>query len=520
MKNDRVVKFNAFRNQCLKNAQDSLHAAQELMGKNVNHLVYHLSLLALEEIGQIFMSWIKMNQKEIWGKSNQKIEMDDHEKKLFYAIWGPSIGNELIKKTQYNDKKAMATELHQRRIATLYGVVDDIMECAAKMNDDEANAMISFVKATLNLAKVDGEVDEEGEPSNDFEWFAQYIEIPEKRDFVFGKVAQEKLIELEGDSNKWIQWLINLQEQEQQKLMELAKKEIARIPQQSDAEDIKPKWEINFKIRTPSHSIRQSILNSFNKIDLPVKLFLGKDNFTIVIKIILGNNISVTDLWEQGWISCKLFVASLSIGARGIFYWNFPINLDRYYDSIRDLENDQKLEIRLETKLELGWKEKKIFLSDQGLHLASMVYGSFRTINSYEESRPITEYLVGLGMLAKTDIHLRMETSIFSCFYRSFKLAVEYYEKIDEGQDVFEIGYEQIEKMIIGREGFDKTIKLAKELHAEKQLSEAITLTQVIAMKNYCDWYFITVAARKQQKDNTLKLLPITEEEYLTEIDS
>ena len=128
--------------------------------------------------------------------------------------------------------------------------------------------------------------------------------------------------------------------------------------------------------------------------------------------------------------------------------------------------------------------------------------------------------MVGLGMLAKTDIHLRMETSIFSCFYRSFKLAVEYYEKIDEGQDVFEIGYEQIEKMIIGREGFDKTIKLAKELHAEKQLSEAITLTEVIAMKNYCDWYFITVAARKQQKDNTLKLLPITEEEYLTEIDS
>jgi hypothetical protein len=72
MKDEKLVKFNAFRQLCLSNAEVALKSAEYLLGTNANHIVFHLSLLALEKIGQIFMLWIQFNQKEIWGRDNIK----------------------------------------------------------------------------------------------------------------------------------------------------------------------------------------------------------------------------------------------------------------------------------------------------------------------------------------------------------------------------------------------------------------------------------------------------------------
>ena len=335
MKDEKLVNFNAFRQRSLKNAADSLLAAENLFGKKINHIVYHLTLLSIEEVGQIFMHWMQINQKETWGKTNTKIELDDHETKLFYAIWGPSIGNELITQTQLNDHKAMAAKFHKRRMQVLYGVVDDIIECAGKMGDEEAQGIINFAKARLDLAKTEGEVNEESEPDTDFLWLHNYLKTPEKEKFVFGKTAQDKLIEVGGDSKEWIRWMRSMHEEEQQQLSELANKEINRVLPHEN-EEIKPKWEISFTVKTPSHSIRAKVLSAVNKkIDRPIKFYPGKDNHTLVIKSILGTNTSAADLWSAGWMSCQLFVASLNIAANGLFYWNMVTDVDRYYDPLQ-----------------------------------------------------------------------------------------------------------------------------------------------------------------------------------------
>jgi len=506
MKDKTLIKFNAFRQLCLSNAEAALKSAEHLFGKNVNHIVFHLSLLALEEIGQIFMSWIQLHQKEIWGKENPKIAMDDHTKKLFYSIWGPSIGNELVTKSQLGDNQFMASTLHKKRIESLYGDISDSIESSLKIKDEEVQSIISFTKARLELAKIDGEVNEEIEANPDMEWFAKFIEIPGKRDYVFGKEAQENLIKLEN-VNEWIQWLKTSFEKEQNTLQTLAEKELSRNIV-ADVNKIKPKWEITFTIFTPSHSIRANILATVNKLDRPIKLFPGKDKHTLIIKNTQGSNFPVTDLWHQGWLSCKLFVAALNIGANGIFYWNIPIDVSKYYDYITDLETKSKLTVQLETNLTLNWREKNLFLTEQNLQLAFMVYEKLIMLKNAKEAKPITDYLAGLGMLAKTDIHLRLEVSALNLFYKAFYEAVKIYEPSNPELDILETGYLQIEKMLTGKQEFDRTIKIIKELNGEKILSEPISLREVVAMKRYCEIYFLTIAARKLHKDNTLKLCP------------
>jgi hypothetical protein len=195
--------------------------------------------------------------------------MDDHTKKLFYSIWGPSIGNELVTKAQLNDNQFIASTLHKKRIESLYGDVSDTIESSLKITDEEAQGIINFAKARLELAKVDGEVKEHVEPNPNMEWLAQYMEVSDKREYVFGKEAQEKLINL-GDVNEWVQWLKASFEEEQNKLYDLAEKELKRnLP--IDIDKIKPKWEITFTIFTPSHSSRANILSAVNKIDRPIK---------------------------------------------------------------------------------------------------------------------------------------------------------------------------------------------------------------------------------------------------------
>lgn len=192
MKNEKYIKFNAFRLLCLKNAEDAIKGAELLLDKNINHIVFHLCILGLEEIGKIFMTWIKLNQVENWNKESGKIELDDHEKKIFYAIWGPSIGEEIIDKNQLEENQTTASKLHSLRLFYLYGAMEDTVESSRKISNEEAQSIYRFVKSRLDLAQIEGEVEEDmDENLNDYnKWFAEFLKIPDKENLVFGKKSQ------------------------------------------------------------------------------------------------------------------------------------------------------------------------------------------------------------------------------------------------------------------------------------------------------------------------------------------
>src|SRR6202035_5744482 len=225
--------------------------------------------------------------------------------------------------------------------------------------------------------------------------------------------------------------------------------------------------------------------------DRPIKLFPGKDKRTLIIKNVQGSNVPLQELWQQGWISCQLFVASLNIGTHGIFYWNTVTDIDKYYDYITDLESKKRIEIRLETQLTLNWKSEKLYLTEENLELAFITYEYLIQVGNIEESELVINYLSGLGMLAKTDIHLRLETSAFNLFQEAFYQAILLHEKPIPEANIWDTGYFQIEGMLKGKDEFDRTAKLANQLRQNIALSEPITLKEVIGMKRYCEIYFL-----------------------------
>lgn len=504
MQEEQLTRFNEFRKLCLVNAETALGSAELLAGKKANHIVFHLAVLSLEEIGKIFIGWYHTSKQDHWNKPAVNIPFDDHVKKLFYAIWMPSFAKEKIDKTQIDEHQGMATLLHKKRLTTLYTDFADIKPLSEKISDEEAEAMIRFVRARLNLALVEGEVDTEvTTPSPQMQWFMEVSDEPAKRNFIFGETSQSKLVEL-GDTDIWIAWLQDHFEKEEKELISLTEKEIERIVP-TDIDKVVDKWKLKIKIYTHSHSVRVNVLNAFNSKNPSIQLFKGGDNHTLFIEFKIGDHIPVTELWGYGWLTSKLFVAALNIGTNGLFYWNTQIDTEKYYEKITDLSNNHALDIRLVSGLNLNWSEQKMSLTEQELYLSDMVFTYFISITDLTSTKAVNEYLLALGLLAKNDIHSRFETEIFMRFYNAFRLSVLQHQEIPEDSNWHTVAYTQIEKMLNTDKEFFKIMAMAETIETNQQ-KQPVALTEIIGLKQYCGVYFLTLAVRKQRNDNTLRL--------------
>jgi AbiV family abortive infection protein len=504
MTKENLVKYKSFRELCIANSEDALRAAGLLLNKNANHIVFHLCVLALEEIGKIFICFQNLSLDNSPNLENTKIPLDDHIKKLFWAIWGHFFMEEKITQQQLSEIKNVATKLHDRRLEVLYTDLSDTCKLSEKITDKEVTSFISLAKDRLQLSKSEGDIDENYKPSEAMDWFMKTTNISHKRTFIFGEKSQEKLIEF-GDVSRWVMWLKEHFETEEKKLNEILDGELKKA-KVIDASAVKPKWKMTFTFVSQSHSLRQSVFNSFNESYRFIKLSKGKGNHTLIVEAIFGSNVPITELWGHGITFGKLFVAALNIASNGLFYWNISVDIDKYYDKIWDLENKKELSARLENGFRIKWEDKQLVLLEKHLHLTMIVYEYFNLVYGGKDFEPVNDYIDALGMMAKTDIHLRLEKTSFIKFYESFLYALKNNERIDENTDMKELGYNQIMGMIKGRSEFDKVMDLGKNNVDNIENLMNITLKEVIGIKMYSGIYLMTLALRKLQKDRTLCL--------------
>src|SRR5207244_715446 len=120
-------------------------------------LSYHLALLALEEIGKARILRMKIMSESVERESPASINraLDDHIRKLFWAIWGGSMAGELTPQ-DFVDHVGLATRLHEKRIAGLYVDRLDSGEVAvptAAITMEETRDLLRFVDAAFHLAK-------------------------------------------------------------------------------------------------------------------------------------------------------------------------------------------------------------------------------------------------------------------------------------------------------------------------------------------------------------------------------
>ena len=507
----KIEKNNELRNACLNNVKELLRAADLLLENKIDHIAFHLSALALEEIGKIGLSGFRL-MSEDWGEEKEmNFDFEDHEKKLFWAIWGRSFGREKITQSQIEQQQHLAKNIHERRKFYLYIDPENPLFWQDKIEQGEGKMLYDFVYARYQLEEASSGfmMDMPEEDKKILDWFLTATSDPQKRKEIFGNKSQEKLLEL-GDVKKWIPWLKKVYDEHELEMKELVQNELSRKKPATKEEAKKNKWRVKIKIISPSHSIRSKALNEFNAHSLYIKLY-KKDTNTLYIDMYYPKAVPVFALWEHGWGMTRMFVAALNIATRGLFWWNVPIDISKYYEEIFDMETNTGVGVELNPRLALNWKEARLVLGNTELSITGLVFSYITYLWLNKSYEAINLYITGLSLLAKNDVHLRLELNSFEQFYLSLKKALELNGLLDGKADLKEVLYNQINWMYKGdRSKIDKIVDLGEQII--KSHSGKVTLTEVISIKTYCDIYFIKSAKEFHEKRKGKKIRFVVDE--------
>lgn len=512
MKTETIRKYNHFRHHCLRNAEEFLKGAERHHGVGENHILFHLSVLALEEIGKIFLGWVQLRNRDDGKPLPGMLDMEDHVRKLFWAIWGPSFMGEGFSPEQWKDYQGLATDLHELRLLSLYTGLDDAVPNSGKITDQQAEKIYSFTIAHLELAKMDGELMEENPSLPDllYEKFLELTTVPQRRSFIFGADAQVKMIEL-ADLRAWIRWLVEHFEAEAARLDLLMKQELARHP--SAGTNFVPKWRVTVRFYTPTHTIRNSV-NSIQAGYAPyIRLRALKDPSLLEVDIDLDQVVLITQVYHSARMTSQLFVAALNIATTGLFWWQVQTDPDKYYEKIVDLESNTALSARLSGGSNWEWSQRKVPFKEEHVERTHFIFTYLCARLPSGRFEPLEHYLTGLAMLAKTDFHLYLGVDAFLQFYNAFRKALAVHESPDPDQDIKTYGYAPLRRLVPDQATFDALMDKAAEMLRHPPTGvQPVTLNDVVLMKSYCGWYFFTLAARFLKSDPAL-LLTVLEDD-------
>lgn len=330
MEQDKLfLKCKTVRDICLKNAEDLLVSAKLLINRNLQHIQYHLSALALEEIGKaelLEMSLVAdINQRDA---TYEKSGMEDHVRKLYWAFWGPSFGKKIITKKEIEELQGLANSVHLTRLSTLYVNPSDTVEPKLRLSQQEADEITKLAEARLEMEKSKTMLDPDDPSINkeELKWFLESNTDPDKFKLIFGSKSQEKLVEI-GNVRDWVHWLKVQFDQNDIEIKKLIDEEVGREkPSKEDAK--KPKYKIKVRINSESHAIRSKELNKWNENSDFIKIFTDNKQ-DLIFEIMLTKAVHINGTWPVGWGIARAFVAALNISTNGFFGGTFlKIDLD------------------------------------------------------------------------------------------------------------------------------------------------------------------------------------------------
>lgn len=257
---------------CVSNAEDLVKGAELLLASSLSNIAYHLAVAALEEVGKSETLGM-MHQARLRKGDLSERYLDDHVRKLFWALWGPSFGQQVISGPQLEFYKGLATEIHETRMRGLYVEPNEptLVQPRDVVSKQKAETIVSMARARLELAKLRQPATLNDEQRKMLAWFLTTSEDSEKRNLLFSKKSMEKLAEVH-DVKKWMKWCYDQFQEADAVARDLTEKELKRQEPSGD-EAAKEKWKMKVRIVSDSHSIRPKELNSWNALSAPIKLF-------------------------------------------------------------------------------------------------------------------------------------------------------------------------------------------------------------------------------------------------------
>jgi AbiV family abortive infection protein len=486
------------RAQCIANSEQLLTVAERELSHGVDHICFHLALLALEEIGKGILATASFAASHA-GKDSTRLvaSFDDHVKKLFWAIWGGMFRDNSFTQQAIEESRGLATNLHERRLRYLYIDPENPVPPADRIAKGEAENLIKLVRARLELEKLTKTRETfEEEDLNNLKWFLAATEDAEKRKYIFGS-SSIKVLQDVKDGRKWILWLKEIFQKQLDEARELAVQELSR-QQPSEKERLDPKYRMRVRIQTPSHSIRNNAFQKWNETVDWIKIYKSERpnlrRFTkgeLVIEFTFPKAIPPHALWDHGLFMTKTITTALSVATNGFFWWNLPRDIEKYYEEITDLEASPRGQVKIivapTKRLAIDWGEDRFVLDQVAMSEVMLMFG-FLMREHKRLAKMLQSYAFGLTLFSKNDIHLRLETNAFEEFFKSFLRALELFGDWDGVADL----KEAIHKPFARLDNFDeldRTIQLGLDIDPEKKAAPTITLTDVAAIKLYCDAY-------------------------------
>jgi len=494
---------------CRSHAADLLRAASTLLDKEcLPNIAYHLAALALEETGKaelLVMRCIARARRhpDAWLTRHA----EDHLKKLFWALWGPSFGREVITKQQIETFQGLAKEIHETRLRGLYVTTDIDSVALPKDHVEEAEArrLVSLATSRLELDKCYELKALSEEEQDNLSWFLTVTDESDKRRLILGPPSMEKLAEL-GSPRKWMAWLREQFEEAEAEGRAHLERELRRA-QPSCEEARSVKWKLKVRFYTNSHSIRPKPLNWWNKGVGWIKLRpVGKRKNELIVEFRLPKSVPLQALWWTGWGAVRRFIVALNVGSMGYFWWYVPRQISRFYETLTDTETNTDVVVERSPILALDWQRG--VLSEQELRHTALCLGLLPGPQDSETHEPFDHYLTGLALLGKNDIHLQLEANAYEQFYRSLKSGMKLYQDWD-GVGPFGPAFDAVIQTVLPDfEDTTKYLELCRQFELGRPKPTKITLTEVGVMKLLCDAYFLrtfdrlAVERRKMENDS------------------
>jgi AbiV family abortive infection protein len=481
-----------------------LRGARSLLDRdNLPRLAYHLAVLALEEVGKariLKMKVVSERQDREFPAAIARA-MDDHVRKLFWAIWGPSMGHELVTREQIEGNIGLAQRLHERRIGGLY--VDRTAEGVSlpmgSIAADETDALLRFARTSIEIERVPpGAPEPERTPEEEerTRWFFDATDDAERRKLIFGGASMRKLHEC-ADVRKWVTWLKETFETNEAESRAALDREMARVV--DDRKTAQPKWRTTIRLYSASHSIRQKPLNNFNSGLHWVKFraVSGKNN-QLLVDLDAGSNLAITDVWQTSYFLSRRLVMALNVATLGHFWFHEPLDRDpkasgRFYERITDLQTKIDVGAHRNPPLRIEFGPPRA-LEDADLHRVVGCFAALISLHGPEEGAICDRYHDGTAFIAKTDSQMSFEIQGVAAFYIALKTAMSVFGYWQPSSESYPVAlrrfcgesYKEFDLPHV-----DRLIDNGEVINTGRPVQHAMTMNDVGVMKAICDTYLI-----------------------------
>jgi hypothetical protein len=274
------------------------------------------------------------------------------------------------------------------------------------------------------------------------------------------------------------------------------------------------------RVQTPSHSLRQKTLNFWNDRIEAVKLrTAGPKNQDLLLEMTVHDHVKLEQLFDFGLALSKMHLVMLNIGTGGFFWYELSGQTEAYYESVQDLEAPgMNVFIGRLSGLPKEWvenrpdgrKHQRVALEEAHLNNAIRALASFGFMPDHEAEPIFGQYLLGLSLLSKTDLHVSLETQARDAFLAALRRAMHQFGDLESGDAGLLPSLHRVFAPIIEEEAHRALVFGQLETPGKASVGDAV------AAKRAADLYLALVAQRlwpefiKRAKDYADSVQPLT----------